>query len=536
MKIRKKRKNGEESYWKSFTDIMAGLLLIILLVLMLLLLYMTQMNKEAHRFDHEYDAPYTDNNENNNESNHKADEMYDRPPQEGGGGGDGGYGDNTGDGEDHDYGHDKAAVFVTVVDEETKKVIKKDGIVFELYNNKDARGSLQTLNTYYPVKVSYKQFETTKEGTFFLPEKIIFGWYSLHNIKAPKGYSFAEDVNFEVRESRDWSNPYNITVPMSPSKGKIYIHSIDAGTKKNVGGGTYEVFAAENVTTLDGTVRYKAGDKVDEFTCDANGKGVSKKLYYGKYSIKQKAAPQYYAVNNTPLNVELAYTEKEEEDIHKIESEKTLYELTLVDQDTKEPISGVEFAIKGRENLTTDEKGRVYITNLDKSTTYKLNLVKLPEPYRTKSKEYSVSVDAAGLINGKAVESKTDTAYIIRLSVSVKDILFGNNVSAGTIRLYDASGEVVEEWTASGSEEEFTNLEPGIYTLEADNNQSTRQSINLRDSAGRQTLEISIWTLWDTLAVIGAAVVAVLLIVLVISLIRSRRKRKHYEEEKGSAP
>ena len=46
MKKRNKRNVSEESYWKSATDIMAGVLLVILLVLMLLLLYLTQLNKE----------------------------------------------------------------------------------------------------------------------------------------------------------------------------------------------------------------------------------------------------------------------------------------------------------------------------------------------------------------------------------------------------------------------------------------------------------------------------------------------------------
>ena len=83
MRLRKKAKSGEESYWKSFTDIMAGLLMVILLVMMLLLLYMTQMDKESHKDDHQYDysRPYDDNDYKGNED-HKDDNMYERPPQE----------------------------------------------------------------------------------------------------------------------------------------------------------------------------------------------------------------------------------------------------------------------------------------------------------------------------------------------------------------------------------------------------------------------------------------------------------------------
>ena len=159
MKLRKKQKSGDESYWKSFTDIMAGLLLIILLIMMLLLLYVTQINKEEHTEDYQYETQHVDDNDDeyDNISDHLADELYDRPPQDGGGGGGGGGGvDDPGDNDNEgiyvDIGHDKTAVFVTVVDEETENVIKKAGILFELYADRDAKGGLQILHTYYPEK------------------------------------------------------------------------------------------------------------------------------------------------------------------------------------------------------------------------------------------------------------------------------------------------------------------------------------------------------------------------------------------------
>ena len=47
---------------------------------------------------------------------------------------------------------------------------------------------MQTLYTYYQEKTEYKKFETGDNGTFYLPEKITKGTYSLHNISAPSGY------------------------------------------------------------------------------------------------------------------------------------------------------------------------------------------------------------------------------------------------------------------------------------------------------------------------------------------------------------
>lgn len=42
----------------------------------------------------------------------------------------------------------------------------------------------------------------------------------------------------------------------------------DLLSKDPVGGGTFQVRAAEDVATLDGTVRYIAGQLVDTITCD----------------------------------------------------------------------------------------------------------------------------------------------------------------------------------------------------------------------------------------------------------------------------
>ncbi len=535
MKFRKKSKSGEESYWKSFTDIMSGLLLIILLILMLLLLYMTQMNKKEYDNEHKYDysQPYDSNDDLHDSESHKADELYDRPPTDGGAGGGGGGEDDPGtatdDGINNDVGHDKCAVFVTVVDEETGKTIKKEGILFELYRGETSSGALQTLHTYYPTKVAYKKFETTEAGVFYLPEKITLGWYTLHNIRAPKGYSFAEDVSFEITESRDWTDPYRVIVPMSPSKSVIYINDIDADSKQPIPGGVYEVYAAADIVTLDGTLRHKEGDLVGKIKCDENGKGASKKLYLGDYNVVQKSSPKYYAVNTTPLKVKLDYLDTKDK-VYTIENQKTAIRLTLVDEETKAPIPDAVYSVTGRDDITTNSRGSFRLTDLDKEKSYTVTLSKLPEHYRTAVSEVTFEVDKNGLIKGKAVIDAAQTAYIIRLQVSAKDMLFGSELSSGKLRLYGKNDEVIEEWTATGEPEEFLDLEPGNYTLEANGDASNRQSILLKDAGGVQKLETKIWTILDTLAVIGAALIAVGLIALLISVIRSRRKRKKNEE------
>ena len=50
------------------------------------------------------------------------------------------------------------------------------------------------------------------------------------------------------------------------------------------------VVAAEDIATLDGTVRYTAGQVVDTIECDEEGYGESQELYLGTYTSSRRQA------------------------------------------------------------------------------------------------------------------------------------------------------------------------------------------------------------------------------------------------------
>ena len=537
MKLRKKQNIGEESYWKSFTDIMAGLLLVILLILMLLLLLLSQMKDEEHKEDEQYPTSFTDHVADDYDiGNHEYDHQNDNDNEHenfdeggGGGGGEDDPGTNDNEGRFEDVGHDKTAVFVTVVDEETGNVIKKEGTLFELYADRNANGGLRTLHTYYPTKVEYKQYETTEAGTFYLPEKITKGWYSLHNLTAPKGYGLADDVEFEIDESRDWSDPFLVEVPMSPSKGIIYIKTEDADTKTEVAGSVYEIYASKDVVTLDGTLRYRSGEKVDEVTCDEKGRGDSVKLYFGEYTIKQKLPAEYYALNTEPINVTLDYF-PEVSKTYTFKCTKTKAVFTLTDQFSEEPIKGAVYAVSGREDMTTNGDGQIVVTDLDKSSSFMVTLKSVPEPYTHVEQPLTLNVDGNGFIDGSALAEVNQNAYIVRLGVDVNDIVFKNAVTGARLRLFDADDNVIDEWEANGSTHIIEGLEPGLYSLEINGSRPSTAVIDLKDNGNLQTLTTYIWTMWDTIAAAGAFIFVTLLVVVVISLIRRFRRKKPNEQ------
>lgn len=75
----------------------------------------------------------------------------------------------------------------------------------------------------------------------------------------------------------------------------------------NLANAVFEIYAAEDITTLDGTTRCYKGEKIDEITTDKNGIAKSKQLYLGKYTVIEKTAPDTFVNANEQYDVELTY-------------------------------------------------------------------------------------------------------------------------------------------------------------------------------------------------------------------------------------
>ena len=80
---------------------------------------------------------------------------------------------------------------------------------------------------------------------------------------------------------------------------------------KGLAGAVYEITAAEDIITPDGTLRYAKGEVVDTVTTDENGLAKSKELYLGKYTVVEITAPEGMVINKEAHEVELTYAGQE---------------------------------------------------------------------------------------------------------------------------------------------------------------------------------------------------------------------------------
>lgn len=213
---------------------------------------------------------------------------------------------------------------VVKLDKETGKRIPYEGAAFEIYDSNNHRITMQYT---YPQVTSIHTFYTNKDGYLITPEKLPYGDYTLKEVQAPYGYVLDDTPIPFVISQENASTDTGVTVVKVKAKdmaqkgvinitktGEVF-SSVEenngAYTPKysvgNLKGAVFEVYAAEDITTLDCTVRYEQGTLVDTVTTDGDGVAKSKELYLGKYTVIEKTAPNGYVHNGTKYDVELTY-------------------------------------------------------------------------------------------------------------------------------------------------------------------------------------------------------------------------------------
>lgn len=213
---------------------------------------------------------------------------------------------------------------VVKLDKETGKRIPYEGAAFEIYDSDNHRVTMQYT---YPQVTSIHTFYTNKEGYLITPEKLPYGDYTLKEVRAPYGYVLDDTPIPFVISQENASTDTGVTVVKVKAKdmaqkgvinitktGEVF-SSVEENNgvytpKYSVGnlkGAVFEVYAAEDITTLDGTVRYEQGTLVDTITTDDDGVAKSKELYLGKYTVIEKTAPNGYVHNAAKYDAELTY-------------------------------------------------------------------------------------------------------------------------------------------------------------------------------------------------------------------------------------
>jgi len=231
---------------------------------------------------------------------------------------------------------------IVKVDSETGKTIPYEGAGFEIYDSNSQKISMTFA---YPTPTTIDTFYTNSEGYLITPEVLPYGEYLLVEVQAPYGYALdSTPVSFTVSadnaEKENALTVIKVRKENTAQKGKISVQktgdiftSVNMASSAytdengelvvnsttytpvfangNLSGAVFQVIAAEDIVTLDGTVHANAGDVVAEITTDENGYAETDLLYLGKYEIKEVQAPYGYVRNSESQFVELTYAGQE---------------------------------------------------------------------------------------------------------------------------------------------------------------------------------------------------------------------------------
>lgn len=229
-------------------------------------------------------------------------------------------------------------VKVVKLDAETGKQIPYAGAGFEIYDSEGHRISMQFT---YPEVTEIHTFYTNSEGYLITPETLPYGEYTLVEVEAPYEYVLdSTPIPFTISQENS-STDTGVTVVKvkaqdMPQKGVIEISKTGEvfSSVGMLGGGyvdengnevtfpvtyqplyetqglpgtVFQIYAAEDIVTGDGTVRAYQGELVDEITTDETGYAKSKELYLGKYTVVEKTASDTFYNPNEQYDVELTY-------------------------------------------------------------------------------------------------------------------------------------------------------------------------------------------------------------------------------------
>lgn len=410
-------------------------------------------------------------------------------------------------------------VKIVKVDSETGKQIPYAGAGFQIYDPND---KLVTMTYTYPEVTTIDTFYTNSDGYLITPETLPYSkGYSVVEVQAPYGYvldstpiyfditaeNTTEENGVTIVKTEKKNTPQKGTITVEKT-GEIFSNVTSSGEKEivyqpeyslnSLSGAVFEIYADEDITTPDGTVRVKEDTLVDTIITGTNGKATSNEFYLGKYRVVEKTAPYGFVLNKTVNHIELTYSGQNEKVTSTSTSftndrQKVIIDLTkILEQNEKfnigsnDEILNVSFGLYADEDLkasngtvipenglleiiTCNEKGKATFTTNLPIGSYYVKEISTDSHYILSEKKYPVVFEYAGqdtatvhisVNDGKEIENEIIYGAIKGLKI---DRETGENIAGalfGLFSIYEIKfTEEIAILTAESNEE-------GIFTFE----------------------------------------------------------------------
>ena len=303
---------------------------------------------------------------------------------------------------------------------------------------------------------------TGDDGKAETPE-LYLGRYEVEETLAPDGYVLNTepvDVTLSYAGQEVAVTRAGAVVEDAPQKGVIEIVKTDEADGRAVPGAVYEVTAAADIVTPDGTVHASSGDVVATVTTGDDGKAETDELYLGDYNVRETATPDGWAIDHETHMVELSYAGQE------VKVTRTVLETadaptTFILLKKAELIDGELVDYAGSEwhvwaedaageiaydaTATTGEDGSFVLERIPHGDglAYYCQETKTGDDYILDPEVYEFSVDEEGLIAG-------EPAYVFLNTNYHKRIIEAHKVDQDTGEPVGKTGFGLYRWIGEG--------------------------------------------------------------------------------------
>ena len=331
---------------------------------------------------------------------------------------------------------------------------------------------------------------TDENGEVFLSD-LPLGSYRIEEVKAPEGFVLNEEPQIITFAYQDQDTPVieqEAVFTNERQKVEVSVVKKDAETQATVAGAVFGLYAKEDILA-HGEVIVKADTLIGKVLSDENGKAVfMNDLPFGRYYIKEEAAPDGYVSSDKVIEVTAEYQGQEipvVELFSEYENKPTKISIKKTDLTTGVELEGAKLTVLDKDGNVVDSwisvKGEEHlIERLIVGETYTLREELAPYGY-LKAEEVTFMVEDTAEI--QKVEMKDDvptgTLIINKKGEFLEDVTLADTIGGWISHIFEYITGALKDVTfevyaledikaADGESEDYYKKDELIATITTD--------------------------------------------------------------------
>ena len=331
---------------------------------------------------------------------------------------------------------------------------------------------------------------TDENGEVFLSD-LPLGSYRIEEVKAPEGFVLNEEPQIVTFTYQDQDTPVieqEAVFTNERQKVEVSVVKKDAETQATVAGAVFGLYAKEDILA-HGEVIVKADTLIGKVLSDENGKAVfMNDLPFGRYYIKEEAAPDGYVSSDKVIEVTSEYQGQEIPVVElssEYENKPTKISIKKTDLTTGVELEGAKLTVLDNDGNVVDSwtsvKGEEHlIERLTVGETYTLREELAPYGY-LKAEEVTFTVEDTEEIQN--VEMKDDvptgTLIINKKGEFLEDVTLADTISGWISHIFEYVTGALKDVTfevyaledikaADGESEDYYKKDELIATITTD--------------------------------------------------------------------